>query len=98
LTEVEFHPLAEEEYLQQAAWYARGSNEASLKFLDALDSTIAQIEQHPESGEADQEGLQKIILHDGYPLSLYYHASPELIYIVAVAHHSREPGYWRGRW
>jgi len=32
-----------------------------------------------------------------FPYSLIYTESGDEIRILAVAHHSRRPGYWRGR-
>ncbi|MBI3775205.1 MAG: hypothetical protein HY273_06575 [Gammaproteobacteria bacterium] len=32
-----------------------------------------------------------------FPYSLIYTVSSEEIRILAVAHHSRRPGYWQGR-
>lgn len=32
-----------------------------------------------------------------FPFSIVYVALTELIYIVAIAHGSREPGYWKLR-
>lgn len=32
-----------------------------------------------------------------FPYSVVYHLSGEVIRVIAVAHQSRRPGYWRGK-
>lgn len=34
---------------------------------------------------------------DGFPYRVVYEVLPDAIYIIAVAHASREPGYWTNR-
>jgi hypothetical protein len=37
------------------------------------------------------------VLVPGFPYGLLYRAEPERIFVVAVAHVHRRPGYWRRR-
>ena len=45
---------------------------------------------------AVDEHLRHFVLKR-FPFSVVYAATDELVYIMAVAHGSREPGYWRAR-
>ncbi len=36
-------------------------------------------------------------MNDSFPFSLVYVVRGEILFVVAVAHQSRRPGYWRGR-
>lgn len=54
------------------------------------------IEQFPESAEEIRPGLRKCILRK-FRYSLIYSRETNSVLILAVAHHSRRPGYWVGR-
>ena len=45
----------------------------------------------PGSGQTRRFALCK------FPFTLVYRVQAEAITVIAVAHQSREPGYWRGR-
>ena len=44
----------------------------------------------------DLPGVQKLRLKQ-FPFSLLYINRPDLVWVVAVAHGSRKPGYWKAR-
>jgi toxin ParE1/3/4 len=51
---------------------------------------------YPDIGAKTGHGVRRFVLHD-YHYTLIYHTTPESLIIIAVAHHSRHPGYWAGR-
>ncbi len=55
-----------------------------------------QLLEHPEIGLRILREIRRYPLHD-YPFDIIYRLTPESIIIVALAHHSRCPGYWAGR-
>jgi plasmid stabilization system protein ParE len=92
----DLHPEAADELQASIDWYKARSPAATLGFLTALDELIADIEAHPERRPADAYGCRKIRLLK-YPFEIIYRLSLSGIRIVAVAHTSRRPGYWRHR-
>jgi toxin ParE1/3/4 len=65
-------------------------------FLSAVKQTVERISTHPEAGAPLAGELRKRIVI-GFPYYIIYRVWEEYIYLVAVAHHSRRPGYWRDR-
>lgn len=65
-------------------------------FNQAAMQAAQRLLEYPELGVKTGHGARRFVLHD-YPYTLIYRAMPEAIIIVAVAHHSRRPGYWAGR-
>jgi len=65
-------------------------------FNRAAMQTAQRLLEYPEMGVKAGHGARRFVLHD-YPYTLVYRVMPETIIIVAVAHHSRHPGYWAGR-
>jgi toxin ParE1/3/4 len=93
---LEFHAEADEEYLSALAWYAERSLPAAEKFANAFDQAIEQIRQSPERWPVYFRRFRRYTLHH-FPFSIVYQSSPSRIFIVAVAHSSRRPRYWKGR-
>jgi plasmid stabilization system protein ParE len=65
-------------------------------FSQAAMRAAQRLLRYPELGVKAGHGARRFVLHD-YPYNLIYRVTPEAIIIVAVAHHSRRPGYWAGR-
>jgi plasmid stabilization system protein ParE len=64
--------------------------------LDAVKAVRGEIAQFPSIGQA-QGGRFRSLLVQGFPYIVVYQDRPEECLIVAVAHTSRRPGYWRKR-
>lgn len=93
---LEFHPEAELEFIEAAAYYERQVAGLGQRFgadvRQALDILLA----HPEIGVAVDVDLRKYILQR-FPFSLIYSLSPDVLRVEVMAHQSRRPGYWRSR-
>lgn len=94
---VEFHRLAQKEYLEARRWYAVRSLEASANLTIAVNQAVTRIRENPE-------GLSKIakqfryVRVTGFPYILIFRQlEPGLIHVHAMSHTSRRPGYWRKR-
>ena len=87
---------AEEEMTEAALFYESGSGGLGSEFLDDVQRAIDRLSDYPHSGEPIDSGLRRTLLHR-FPFSLIYAIERNVIVIVAVAHHGREPGYWRSR-
>jgi hypothetical protein len=48
------------------------------------------------AGSPAAANIRRVIVK-GFPFSLVYRPEPEGFIVFALAHHSREPGYWRAR-
>ncbi len=94
---VVFHRLAAREYRSARDWYAERSSEAAENFRIAVDHAVSRI-------SSEREFLPKLgpvyrfVRVRRFPYVLIFRdRSPESVMVMAVAHTSRRPGYWRGR-
>jgi plasmid stabilization system protein ParE len=92
-----FHPQARTDYRQALSWYSRESRRAATRFQREMDRVLQVIESTPDRYPFF-EGIIREAPLNRYPYSLIYQVgdSGEIL-ILAVAHASREPGYWSNR-
>jgi toxin ParE1/3/4 len=94
---VEFHGEAAAEYDSAFDWYLERSAEAAFKFDAEVDRALTQILQTPHRWAAGPYKTRKYLLRQ-FPFTLIYRERAfGDIQVVAVAHTSRRPGYWKPR-
>ena len=78
-------------------WYiGEGAIIAADDFADEIDRALGLLDQFPELGETGAHHTRSLPLQS-FPYSLIYRLQDDAIRIIAIAHHSRSPGYWVGR-
>jgi toxin ParE1/3/4 len=93
----EFHQEAIAEYDAAFDWYLEHSQDAALKFDAEVDRALAQITRAPRRWAAGPHSTRKFLLRQ-FPFTLIYREQASgKIQIVALAHTSRKPGYWKQR-
>jgi plasmid stabilization system protein ParE len=93
---IEFHADATEEYLSALAWYREQSPKAAENFAKAFDQAIEHIQQSPGRWPVYFKLCRRYTLRR-FPFTIVYQSKPFETFVVAVAHASRRPRYWRGR-
>ena len=96
MTDIVFLDPALAELRQSAHWYDNRESGVGREFLDAVDQALDRLLIDPAARPVAGEGIHRQSL-DRFPFSLLYRIQAARIVIVAVAHHSRKPGYWRNR-
>jgi len=96
MNKVTFHEDAESEMMEAAQYYEEKANGLGLSFLDTVEQAVDQVLENPLSCQLVGDRIRHKILRR-FPYSLLYMVEPDLIRILAVAHHKRRPGYWRYR-
>ena len=96
MKEAIFHPEARAEMRQSIEFYEARLEGLGLRFLAAVEQTTQRIVAHPEAG-APLTGEYRKRIVQGFPFNIIYRVWEDYIYLVAVAHHYRRPGYWRER-
>jgi toxin ParE1/3/4 len=91
-----FHPEADQEYAAEAVKYGEISRELGDRFYDEIEGLIAQIRERPQTFRAFDPPARRHLSMD-FPFAVIYLDQPELVWIVAVMHLHREPGYWKRR-
>jgi toxin ParE2 len=66
------------------------------RFEQDLFDSVRFITEYPHAGQPIRKLVRKFPLRT-FRYNLIYVIDAEVIVIVAVAHHRRRPGYWRGR-
>jgi toxin ParE1/3/4 len=92
----EFHHAATAEYDAAFDWYLERSPDAAVKFDTEVDRALAQIVAAPQRWAAGPHSTRRFLLRQ-FPFTLIYRERASTIQIVAVAHTSRKPGYWKQR-
>jgi plasmid stabilization system protein ParE len=95
--EVSFNRSAIKDYRQARDYYAERSPATAARFVDAVDAAIKRILLAPDWLSA-VSGKYRRVRVEKFPHSLvFYERAENDIRVVAVAHPSRRPGYWRRR-
>ncbi|HUF07772.1 MAG TPA: type II toxin-antitoxin system RelE/ParE family toxin [Rhodothermales bacterium] len=93
---VSFHPEARADLLSATDWYLERSHTAASEFSAEIDHALVRIQEAPERYPETRYRRRRFVLLK-FPFDLIYRIVGEHVEIIAVAHHSRRPGYWRAR-
>jgi plasmid stabilization system protein ParE len=92
----ELHPNATEELIDSAQFLNETSSGLASRFLDDFFRLVERIGEYPESGFRISGRVRGARVSD-FHYDFVYRIDRDRIYIVAVAHQSRRPGYWKDR-
>jgi len=94
---VEFHEAATTDFDVAFDWYLQRSGDAALRFTAEVDRALDQISKSPQRWAAGPVNTRRFLLKH-FPFLLIYRETPSgTIQVLAVAHTSRKPGYWKNR-
>jgi plasmid stabilization system protein ParE len=93
---LEFHPQAEMEFIEEAAYYELQVPGLGERFEAEARRATEILLEHPEIGHRADPQLRKFVLNR-FPFTLYYSVASDILRIEVVAHQSRGPGYWQSR-
>lgn len=92
--------FAQEAHLEFIAVTRRYAREAGTKLARAfstdLHNVTTLIATHPDMGAQTVSGCRYFVM-DRFPYSIVYRHTEDTVTIIAIAHHSRRPGYWESR-
>jgi len=91
-----FHPDIENEIKASYEWYQGQTIGLGDNFLTELETSFETIIELPDTWPKFQFNFQRFLLSK-FPFSIIYQYKENTIYIVAVMHNSRKPGYWLER-
>ena len=91
-----FHPDVSHEIKESYNWYQEMAEGLGDNFLSELESAYQTITELPDTWPKFQKGFRRFLL-TSFPFSILYKHKDNIIYIVAVMHNSRKPGYWKKR-
>jgi toxin ParE1/3/4 len=94
---IEFHEEAGAEYDAAFDWYCQRSPDAALNFDSEVDRAIEEILKAPQRWAIGPYGTRRFLLRRFPFILIYRERASGNIQIIAVAHASRKPGFWKKR-
>ncbi len=97
---ISFHEAARDELREAARWYEREREGLGEEFLQTVDTAIERVARGELPGlaaaETGQPGTRRILLQR-FPYTVHFDLGQTEMFVWAVAHQRRRPGYWRTR-
>jgi hypothetical protein len=93
---VVFHPEALAELRAAAVHYSGIDPKLGGDFTDKVDRALDLMESHPEVFPKIDEHVRRCLTRR-FPFGILYSVETERIFILAVMHCARRPGYWKHR-
>jgi toxin ParE1/3/4 len=90
------HPEALAELSCARDFYESRRRGLGFELIQAAERTVEWIERNPEVCAADEWGVRATKMGK-YPYAVYFTSTSQEVNILAFAHQSREPYYWRTR-
>jgi len=91
------HPGAQEDLRDAAEFYREQAGTAlSQSFLAEFEYSVGLLLEHPRLGAIWRRGKRRLVTRR-FAFNIIYTVVGDQMRILAVAHHSRRPGYWGGR-
>ena len=94
--EIIFHPDIELEVKASYQWYQNQADGLGEDFLKELEKAYETIVELPNTWPKFQIGFRRFLLSK-FPFSVIYKVIGNSIFVVAIMHNSRKPGYWSER-
>ena len=95
------HPDAAEEAEQVTGWYEKEHPGLGRDFEAAVDAAMNLLEGNPIPsvpvlGASAEQRVKRLILKR-FPYDVVFVERTDHVWVIAFAHHSRRPGFWRDR-
>lgn len=91
-----FHPEAESEMNDAAAWYETQQHNLGRRFLTSVQDALNRIQVQPRLYPI-VEGSIRRCLTKTFPFGVLFRITPGVIVIMAIMHLQRDPDYWKNR-
>ncbi len=91
-----FHPDADAEYGEAARFYALIDQELGARFYEEIERLIREIRRQPDLHRRYDNKVRRHF-STTFPYAVLYLDTPDRVWIVAVMHMKRKPGYWKQR-
>ncbi|MBL0214031.1 MAG: type II toxin-antitoxin system RelE/ParE family toxin [Myxococcales bacterium] len=95
---VRFEAAADEELIDEIVRYELRQDGLGTEFLHAVREAVRLVTLNPAAWQASEHGrdVRRFVM-DRFPFTIVYTEFADEILVIAIAHASRAPGYWRTR-
>jgi toxin ParE1/3/4 len=91
-----FHPDVSVDVKGAYEWYEECSIGLGGRFISQLEHAYEAISHFPQMWSPFEYGFHRYVLQH-FPFSVIYKETLDTIFVLAVMHNSRKPGYWKDR-
>ena len=91
-----FHPLANSELAEAVQHYEECQIGLGLDFAEEVYAAIERISKYPDAWFELSRNTRRCLLNR-FPYGVIFQFKSGTIYIIAIAHLHRRPGYWKDR-
>ncbi len=91
-----FHPEAQAEFHAAIDSYEKIEAGLGMDFSVEVFATIQNIVDYPAAWPVLKDDVRRCLVYR-FPFGVLYSVEPDQIYILAVMHLHRDPGYWKRR-
>lgn len=96
MTPVRFVEEAQDEFLEQIAFYEEREKGLGERFRLSVQAATTLAATHPKLGSPWKLRTRRVF-PKGFSFSVVYRIEPDELVVFAVAHFRRRPTYWRSR-
>jgi plasmid stabilization system protein ParE len=89
-------PEAEADIREAFLWYRELSLIAAGGFRSEVSDAIDELAERADAWPCDDDGVHYRVLKR-FPYTVHYELANAAVTVLAVAHHRRDPSYWRNR-
>jgi plasmid stabilization system protein ParE len=91
---VRFHPDAESEMIEAAAYYEAQQSDLGRRFLASVQDAVSRISANPRLYAVVDLNVRRCLTKT-FPFGVLFRERPEALVIMAVMNLHRDPDYWK---
>lgn len=91
-----FHPEAAAEFAAAIDWYEERANGLGLDLAAEVREAIGRALSLPAAWQQVSPDIRRVLVHR-FPYGVLYAHENDHVFVLAVMHLSRRPGYWLKR-
>lgn len=93
---VRWHPEASLDLVESLQYYEACEQGLGERFMAHVDAAVARVAAGPQLCRRFEREFRRARI-EVFPFSVIFRERPGTIQILALAHSSRDPGYWQHR-
>ncbi|HEV2855505.1 MAG TPA: type II toxin-antitoxin system RelE/ParE family toxin [Thermoanaerobaculia bacterium] len=92
-----FHSGAELDLLSAAAYYENQRSGLGRELRQEIEAAVARIRENPRQFAPHTVPDTRRCLVHRFPYTIFFTELEDSLWLIAIAHHKRRPGYWSHR-
>lgn len=96
MAKINFDPEAKKEIKEAAEYYENCQKGLGRKFLVVIERAVENVSSNPLMYGKINGNFRRCLVHK-FPYGIIYTIAKDEIYVAAVMHLKRKPGYWISR-